>query len=136
MSRAIQRAVHDRAPQPAAIIQPGRNCWRVERARAFHCIQDAADYFRLVRRALLDARDTVFILGWDLASTIDLDPGGDTTDAPTRLDELIAFVTRRRPDLRCYILIWDYGSVYTLEREPLTRWRLRWRTSRGVQVRL
>jgi phosphatidylserine/phosphatidylglycerophosphate/cardiolipin synthase-like enzyme/uncharacterized membrane protein YdjX (TVP38/TMEM64 family) len=105
----------------------------VERARAFHSIQDAADYFRLVRRALLDARDTVFILGWDIASTIDLDPGGDATDAPTRLDELIAFVTRRRSDLRCYILIWDYGSVYTLERDPLTRWRLRWRTPRRVR---
>jgi phospholipase D1/2 len=133
MSRAIQRETHDRAPRPSAIIQPGRNCWRVERARAFHCIQDAADYFRLVRRALLDARDTVFIVGWDIASTIDLDPGGDATDAPTRLDELIAFVTRRRPELHCYILIWDYGSVYTLEREPLTRWRLRWRMPRRVR---
>jgi phospholipase D1/2 len=124
MSRAIPRA---------AVIRPGGNCWRVERARAFRCIQDAADYFRLVRRALLDARDTVFILGWDFASTIDLDPGGDETEAPTRLDELIAFVTRRRPNLRCFILIWDYGSVYTLEREPLTRWRLRWRTPRRVR---
>src|SRR5215204_6217828 len=97
MSRAIPRELHDREPRPSAIIQPGRNCWRVERARAFHCIQDAADYFRLVRRALLDARETVFIVGWDLASTIDLDPGGDTTDGPTRLDELIACVTGRRP---------------------------------------
>ena len=134
MSRASQRAVHDRsAPSSSAILQPGRNCWRVERARALYSVQDAADYFRLVRRALLDARDTVFIVGWDFASTIDLEPGADVTDAPTRLDELIAFVTRRRPALRCYVLTWDYGSVYTLEREPLTRWRLRWRTSRRVR---
>ena len=133
MSRAIRREVHDRAPRPSAIIQPGRNCWRAERARALYCIQDAADYFRLVRRALLDARHTIFIVGWDIASTIDLDPGGDATEAPTRLDALIAFVTRRRPDLHCYLLIWDYGSVYTLEREPLTRWRLRWRAPRRVR---
>ena len=86
-----------------------------------------------MRRALLDARDTVFILGWDTASTVDLEPGGDTTEAPTRLDELIAFVSKRRPQLRCYILTWDYGSVYTLEREPLTRWRLRWRVPRRVR---
>ena len=130
MRHAAERAVEERtAPQ---IIQPGRNCWRVDRAHAFHCIQDAADYFRLVRRALLDARDTVFVIGWDFAAAIDLDPGGDTTEGPTRLDELIAFVTRRRPELRCYILIWDYGALYTLEREPLTRWRLRWRTPRRV----
>jgi phosphatidylserine/phosphatidylglycerophosphate/cardiolipin synthase-like enzyme/uncharacterized membrane protein YdjX (TVP38/TMEM64 family) len=105
----------------------------VERARAVHCIQDAADYFRLVRRAMLDAHQTIFILGWDMASTIDLDPGGDTTGAPTRLDKLIAFVTRRRPQLRCYILTWDHGSLYTLERDPLTRWRLGWRMPRGVR---
>ena len=133
MSRAIRRELRERAPRPPAIIQPGRNCWRVERAGAFSCIQDAADYFRLVRRALLDARHTIFILGWDFASTIDLDPGGDTTDGPTRLDELIAFVIGRRPQLRCYILIWDYGAVYTIEREPLTRWRLQWRLPRRVR---
>ena len=133
MSRRTQRAVQDNtASNASAIVQPGTNCWRVDQAQKFHCIQDAADYFRLVRRALLDARDTVFILGWDFAATIDLDPDGDTTEGPTRLDELIAFVTRRRPELRCYILIWDYGALYTLEREPLTRWRVRWRTPRRV----
>jgi phospholipase D1/2 len=134
MSRAILRVVHDRsAPGTPAIIQPGRNCWRVDRANAAYCVQDAADYFRLVRRALLDARDTVFILGWDTAATIDLEPGGDTTEAPTRLDQLLTFVARRRPKLRCYVLTWDYGSLYTLEREPLTRWRLGWRTPRHVR---
>jgi phospholipase D1/2 len=117
-----------------AIIQPGKNCWRADRAQAVYCVQDGADYFRLVRRALLDARETVFILGWDFASTIDLEPGADTSEAPTRIDELLAFVTRRRPELRCYVLTWDYGSLYTLEREPLTRWRLGWRTSRRVRL--
>jgi phospholipase D1/2 len=135
MSRARQPAVHERhAVSRPSIIRPGINCWRVERARASYCVQDAADYFRLVRRALLDARDTVFILGWDTAATVDLEPGGDTSDGPTRLDELLAFVTKRRPELRCYILTWDYGSLYTLEREPLTRWRLRWRTSHRVRI--
>lgn len=134
MSRAIESAVQERrAPHRPEIIQPGRNCWRVERAQAFYCVQDAADYFHLVRRALLEARDTVFVIGWDFSSTIDLEPGGDATDAPTRLDKLLAFVARRRPELRCYILTWDYGSLHTLEREPLTRWRLQWRTPRRVK---
>ena len=55
-------------------------------------------------------------------------------DAPTRLDKLLAFVARRRPELRCYILTWDYGALYTLERDPLTRWRLGWRMPRGVRL--
>ena len=36
--------------------------------------------------------------------------------------------------LRCYILTWDYGALYTLERDPLTRWRLGWRMPRGIRL--
>ena len=64
--------------------RPGRNCWRVERARRFHCIQDGADYFRLVRRALLDARHTMFILGWDIMAALICCLGDAAVDAPTR----------------------------------------------------
>ena len=58
------------------MLRPGHNCWRVERAKRFFCIQDAADYFRLVRHAILQARDTMFIVGWDIQATLDLVPGG------------------------------------------------------------
>ena len=34
-------------------MQPGHNCWRVDRADHFRGIQDAADYFRWTREALL-----------------------------------------------------------------------------------
>ena len=115
------------------IVQPGKNCWRVERADRFYCVQDAADYFRLVRQALLAARHTVFILGWDIFAEVDLLPGAAASDAPTRLDDLLAFVARRRPRLRCYILIWDYAALYTLERDPFSRWKLGWRMPRRVR---
>ncbi len=117
------------------IVEPGRNCWRVERASRFYCIQDAAEYFRLIRWALLEARHTVFSLSWDINAHTDLLPGVAQPDvaAPTRLDKLLAYVARRRPHLRCYILTWDYGALYTLERDPFTRWRLGWRMPRGVR---
>ena len=123
----------DRSSPVERIVQPGRNCWRVERASRFYCIQDAADYFRLVRQAVLNARKSVFSLGWDIAAHLDLLPGGAAPDAPTRLDKLLVYAARRRPHLRCYILTWDYGALYTLERDPLTRWRLGWRMPRGVR---
>ena len=118
-----------------AIVQPGRNCWRVEQADRFYCIQDAADYFRLVRQAILSAHDTVFILGWDIFAAVDLVPGSVASDAPTRFDELLAFAARRRPHLRCYILIWDYAALYTLERDPFSRWRLRMEDTSTRRVR-
>jgi len=115
------------APGHGAILRPGHNCWRVERAARFACIQDAADYFRLARQAMLQARDTIFSVGWDISATLDLVPGGASDGAPTRLDELLPWLVRRQPALRCYILTWDYAALYTLERDPWTRWRLGWR---------
>ena len=136
---AMPRAV---AAPSAGIVLPGRNCWHVERADRFRCVQDAADHFRWVRKALLGARRSIFILGWDLQA-IDLVPqdaaarrsGGlpAATGGPTRLDLILAHVARRRPGLRAYILIWDYDALYTLERDPFLRWRLGWRMPRHVR---
>jgi phosphatidylserine/phosphatidylglycerophosphate/cardiolipin synthase-like enzyme/uncharacterized membrane protein YdjX (TVP38/TMEM64 family) len=134
MAAVARRARAGETPAPeTAIIQPGRNCWRVERAHHFYCIQDAAEYFRRVRDAMLSARKTIFTLGWDTTAHTDLLPGASATDAPTRLDKLLAFVARRRPRIRAYILTWDYGSLYTLERDPLSRWRLGWRMPRQIK---
>ena len=120
------------APEQRAILRPGHNCCRVERATRFACIQDAADYFRLARQAMLQARDTIFSVGWDISATLDLVPGGASDGAPTRLNELLPWIVRRQPKLRVYILTWDYAALYTLERDPWTRWRLGWRMPRRV----
>ena len=149
MSAPARTAPRDTSSTAASIVQAGKNCWRVDRAHQFYCIQDAADYFKLVREALLSARETVFILGWDIFAEVDLLPAGPTGETgpkgkagpegpalptePTRLDELLSFVARRRPHLRCYLLIWDYAALYTLERDPWSRWKLGWRTHRHVR---
>jgi phosphatidylserine/phosphatidylglycerophosphate/cardiolipin synthase-like enzyme/uncharacterized membrane protein YdjX (TVP38/TMEM64 family) len=119
-------------PEQSAILRPGHNCWRVERAARFACIQDAADYYRLARQAMLQARHTIFSVGWDISAPLDLVPGGASDGAPTRLDELLPWLVRRQRHLRCYILTWDYAALYTLERDPFTRWRLGWRMPRRV----
>ncbi len=132
---AIRTADGDHGEPRPAIVRPGHNCWRVDRADRFRCIQDAADYFRWTRDALLGARHSIFIVGWDIQANLDLLPGADppVTTPPTRLDALLAFVVRRRPQLRCYVLIWDHAALYTLERDPLSRWRLGWRMPRQVR---
>lgn len=118
-----------------SIFVPGRNCWRVERASRFRCVQDGAEYFRLVREALLAAESSVFILGWDIAAGVDLLPDGGGGGLPTRLAELLDFVVARRRNLRCYVLIWDYAALYALERDPLSRLKLGWATHRRVHFR-
>jgi phospholipase D1/2 len=115
-------------------LEPGRNCWRVERAERLRCVQDGAEYFRLVREAVLAARQNVFILGWDIAGKVDLAPGGGHAE-PSRLAELLDFVARRRRGLRCHVLIWDYAAFYAIERDPFSRVRLGLRTHRHVVFR-
>ena len=133
MIGAADRIPHHGAPRAAeTLFDPGKNCWRLERAQGFYCIQDAADYFRLARQAMLDARHTVFLLGWDILASTDLLPDS-SAEAPTRLDHLLRYIARRRPRLRCYILTWDYAALYTLERDPLSRWRLGWRMPRQIR---
>ncbi len=74
MSATARTAPAAASSTPGPIVQAGRNCWRVDRAHQFYCVQDAADYFKLVRQALLSARKTVFILGWDIFAGVDLLP--------------------------------------------------------------
>ena len=124
-----------RRDRETAILAKGHNCWRIDRADRFRCIQDAADYFRLVRHAILQARDTVFILGWDIQSTLDLVPGGTSDGAPTRFDELLKWAIGRRPQLAFHVLIWDYAPLYALEREPLAEWRLGWQMPKQVRFK-
>jgi len=115
------------------ILEPGRNCWRLDRAHRFYTVQDAADYFRLVRGALLSARHTVFILGWDTTAGIDLEPGAAPSTIPTQFDKVLAYAVRRRRHLRCYILTWDYGLLFTLERDPFSRLKFGWAMPRRVR---
>ena len=134
---ALNHPAHSKDPrlrhtEPGVRFIPGRNAWRVDRAERFRCVQDGAEYFRMVREAMLAAQHSIFMLGWDIAATTDLLPGETPNDAPTRFDKLLAFVMRRRPNLKCYILIWDYASLYSLERDPLSRLRLGWWMPRGV----
>jgi phosphatidylserine/phosphatidylglycerophosphate/cardiolipin synthase-like enzyme len=124
---------YETASSAPTILASGHNCWRIDRADRFSCVQDAADYFRFVRHAFLHARETIFILGWDIQSTLDLVPDGASDGAPTRLDELLQWVIRRRPELACYILIWDYAALYALEREPFAVWRLGWQMPKQVR---
>ncbi|BEV15867.1 VTT domain-containing protein [Herbaspirillum sp. DW155] len=107
--------VQDRA-QPG-LLQPGRNCWRREHADRFRLLIDAADYFRALRTALLNARRSVYILGWDIDSRTVLVPGVTDDGMPAQLGDLLHALAERQPDLHLHVLNWDYAMLYALERE-------------------
>src|SRR4051794_16681790 len=55
-------------------LKPGRNCWRICSAARVGFMIDGADYFRILRAALLKAETSVLITGWDFDPNIRLDP--------------------------------------------------------------
>lgn len=99
----------------ATILKPGRNCWRIRSARRAAVFIDGSDYFRAVRSALMRARHSVLIAGWDFDHQIRLDP----VNAPGEsLAALLAARVAERPSLRVRILVWGFSTFYGANHQP------------------
>jgi phosphatidylserine/phosphatidylglycerophosphate/cardiolipin synthase-like enzyme len=121
------------------IFAPGENCWRIEQASRAGVIIDAADYFRVARDAMLQAREQILLVGWDVDPRILLDPddrddGGDG-EAPNCLAQFIPWLAHRRPDLRINLLIWNMGFLKMLTRGLSVFTLARWRMTHNVSIR-
>jgi phospholipase D1/2 len=116
------------------ILHPGENVWRVERAARAAVLIDAAAYFRAVREALIRARRTVFIVGWDIHSQTRLvGESGEANDGyPALFAEFLSELVRRRRDLEVRLLLWDYSLLYATERELFPTLTLRWNMPRRI----
>lgn len=121
----------------SGILQPERNVWCVEPARRAAMLVDAAPYFIALRRAMLKARHSIVIAGWDIDSRTPLvGPDGETgDDLPATFGPFISELVRRRPELSVKLLLWDfYTAVYSLEREPMPLMALQWSTPAQVEL--
>jgi phospholipase D1/2 len=98
------------------VLQPGHTCWRIEQADRVALIVDAADYFRAAWSAMLKAQHSIFLIGWDFDTRIDLDPEDVTDEYPRRLGAFLTWLADTRPGLHINILKWDLGTVKTLWR--------------------
>jgi phosphatidylserine/phosphatidylglycerophosphate/cardiolipin synthase-like enzyme/uncharacterized membrane protein YdjX (TVP38/TMEM64 family) len=118
------------------LLVPGRNCWRIERAQRLSFLIDGAAYFRAVREAIVRARHSIFILGWDIDSRMRLVPEGANDGSPELLGDFLNAVVAQRRGLRACVLAWDFAMLYALEREWLPVYKLDWRTHRRLTFRL
>ena len=112
------------------ILAPNRNIWRLERAERAAILIDAARYFGALREALIKARSSVFVIGWDLDSRTRLvgESGPPPDHYPETFVEFLSALVQERPQLLVHLLVWDYSILYALEREPFPTMSLGWRT--------
>jgi phospholipase D1/2 len=91
---------------------------------------DGADYFGAVREAIARAQRTVFIVGWDVDSHMQLTPQASDDGFGAALGDFLHELAAARKRLRIYILAWDFAMLYAFEREWLPVYKMGWRTHR------
>jgi phospholipase D1/2 len=110
------------------ICVPGRNCWTIARADRVAFLVDADAYFRAFAEAVAAARETIFVIGWDIQAAMALQPGTMPNGWPATLREYLDAALAARPSLQAYLLDWDFSFVFALEREALPVVQLGWRS--------
>ncbi|MDX5402649.1 MAG: phospholipase D-like domain-containing protein [Rhodobacterales bacterium] len=116
------------------LMQPGRNCWQIAEAGQFSLIVDAANYFVAARAAMLKAKHSILLIGWDFDARIDL--RGGTDDGPEQLGDFILWLADRTPSLEIRLLRWDIGAIKSLFRGRTIFWILRWKQHPRITMRL
>lgn len=109
------------------LFEEGRNCTVRSTATHASMLVDCANYYRDLHEALSKARHSIFILGWDLDSRIDLirDEKDRTHDTPDNLYELLTLKARENPHMQIYLNKWNYAFFMAEVREPLSVWKWR-----------
>lgn len=117
------------------MLETGRNCWRIARADRAALIVDAADYFRLARQAMLEARSQILMIGWDFDTRISLDPAAEG-DIPDQLGPFVSWLSDNRKDLAIHILKWDLGAIKLLGRGSTVFRLVRWAADDNIHFKL
>jgi phosphatidylserine/phosphatidylglycerophosphate/cardiolipin synthase-like enzyme len=89
---------------PDRLLTPGQTCWRVAHAHQFACVIDAADYFKHVKAAMLQARHRIIFIAWDLDARTTFERGAKTLPGPNQLGPFLYWLLRKRPGLEIYLL--------------------------------
>lgn len=122
-------------PRRHGLLEAGRNCHSIVHADRFALLIDGSAYFTVLREALARAERTIFIVGWDIDSRMQLVPEGANDDLPAALGEFLQALSSMRRRLRIYILAWDFAMIYAFEREWMPVYQTGWRSRRGIVFR-
>ena len=116
-----------RGPERIAVLS-GDTTWKVASARRMSVFHDVASCFGAVRSSLLKAKKSITIVGWDIDSRTPLAvcPGQPIDGLPCHLGPFLQELARREPQLRIRLLLWDFSTLYALEREAFPKAKLAW----------
>lgn len=113
------------------VVEPGRNCWRVETADRAAVIVDAAPYFACLDSVFRQARRSILIIGWDFDASISLLGHGSE-----RLGDLLRTLVESKPQLEVRVLIWNLSTIHAPSACTPMLFGDMWSNHPRIQVRL
>jgi len=113
------------------ILKTGRNCFELAPVDRSGVCVDGAEYYTAFYNAALKARDYIAISGWQFDSEVLLLRGDAARKASgeVRLLKFLDSLCRKNPELRIYILAWDFSLIFMREREWMQEIVFNWSTS-------
>lgn len=118
-----------------------RSVWRYEMATRAHVVVDAADYFELMHDVMCDAKQRVFLIGWDFDTRISLASGrrwwnvNKRKEAPARLGSFVLWLANRTPGLEIRLLKWNVAIIKALKRGTMTIDLVRWGLNKSIDFK-
>jgi phosphatidylserine/phosphatidylglycerophosphate/cardiolipin synthase-like enzyme len=115
--------------------------WRYAMATRAHVVVDAAAYFELMQKAMLRARQRIFMVGWDFDTRVRLGPGRrwwnrpDRNRQPARLGAFVVWLVKRNRKLQVRVLKWNFGALKFIFRGTMIIDLIRWWWTAGVDFK-
>lgn len=119
------------------ILKPGSNCMGIYQANETGVLVDARDYYRAFHHTAGAARRYILLSGWQFDSEVRLLRGEDEKNAEgdVRFLNFLEGLCERVPELRVYILAWDFSAIFSLEREWFQNVIFNWSTNERMHFR-
>ena len=105
------------------LLVPGESCATLVDSPRSGLLVDGRDFYRALHRALLAARRSVYMAGWQFGTSVRLlrGPDAEGCELPVDFVPLLAALCERNPELEVHLLAWDSSAVFAFEREPLQK---------------
>ncbi len=118
------------------LFEPGKTCWRVERAQRMAILMENDAYFRALSGAISNARRSILVLGWQFDPRTRLDPQSAFDDHQAQIGHRLRMMIKDNPDLEVQLLIWGSPLLIAASQSFFPYRAQRWFSRRLADFRL
>jgi phospholipase D1/2 len=120
-----------------SILETGKNAWKTLRADSAGVLIDGLDYYRAFHKAASAAKKSILISGWQFDSSVRLLRGHEEKEkadgGDSRLLPFLNSLCEKKPELRIYVLAWDFSLFFIPDHELAQELVFNWSTSERLE---